>query len=359
MELHCCLCALSHRPVSDYPEGIGLSIDENYSIIQECYPYLASRLFTDRNPRAKKALKAMLGIQDDETEARDSHSASTLVQQATLKPLNDDGRKMKRFSPGKLAEMTEGFASYTSATGDVNKEKGQLKAAKEFTKLFLDPKGSTLQDIFVDETAKYGDAMARRALRAVLVDNAAAKAASTILKGPKQALERNQQLLGNSDFFFPSPLKSLLVDRPAAIPDILESLLASTEEDEMAIETVEELGKVMGQSFSSSSTAGTLDESTGRLPRTSVRSPASVASTVSELLSDDEMRQAVREQLPGVVALSRRLGAGLLRRAAYRTERAHELPEDARRRITEVNRVLADVVEPKTTEDENEYTEDA
>jgi hypothetical protein len=115
----------------------------------------------------------------------------------------------------------------------------------------------------------------------------------------------------------------------------------------------------MGQSFSSSSTAGTLDESTGRLPRTSVRSPASVASTVSELLSDDEMRQAVREQLPGVVALSRRLGAGLLRRAAYRTERAHELPEDARRRITEVNRVLADVVEPKTTEDENEYTEDA
>eukprot|EP00536_Pseudo-nitzschia_multiseries_P014157 jgi/Psemu1/213874/e_gw1.663.41.1 len=41
-------------------EGIGLSLDENYSIIQECYPYLASRLFTDRNPRAKKALKAML-----------------------------------------------------------------------------------------------------------------------------------------------------------------------------------------------------------------------------------------------------------------------------------------------------------
>merc|ERR1712072_535397 len=45
-------------------EGIGLSLDENYSIIQECYPYLASRLFTDRNPRAKKALKAMLGLKE-------------------------------------------------------------------------------------------------------------------------------------------------------------------------------------------------------------------------------------------------------------------------------------------------------
>lgn len=32
-------------------EGIGLSIDENYSIIQECYPYLAKRLMTDNSPR--------------------------------------------------------------------------------------------------------------------------------------------------------------------------------------------------------------------------------------------------------------------------------------------------------------------
>ena len=27
-------------------EGIGLSIDEDYAIVQECYPYLAGRLFT-------------------------------------------------------------------------------------------------------------------------------------------------------------------------------------------------------------------------------------------------------------------------------------------------------------------------
>ncbi|EED88072.1 predicted protein, partial [Thalassiosira pseudonana CCMP1335] len=41
-------------------EGIGLSIDENYAIVQECYPYLSRRLFTDRSPRAKAALRAML-----------------------------------------------------------------------------------------------------------------------------------------------------------------------------------------------------------------------------------------------------------------------------------------------------------
>jgi aarF domain-containing kinase len=349
--------ALSHGPVFEYAEGIGLGIDENYSIIQECYPYLASRLFTDRNPRAKKALKAMLGLQDDETDSRDSSSALAFVQQATVKQLNHDDRRMKRFSPRKLAEMTEGFASYTSATGDVDKEKGQMKAAMEFAKLFLDPKGSTLQDIFVDETAKYGDAIARRALRTILVDNAAAKAASTILKVPKQTFERNHQLLGNADFFFTSPLKSLLVDRPAEIPDMLESLLASTVEDEIAIETVEELRKVIGQSLSSSSMGPTVNES--RLSKASLGSPQSVASTVSAVLSDGETRESVREQLPGVVALSRRLGAGLLRRAAYRTERAHELPEDARRRITEVNRVLADVVDPKRKEEGNEYAENS
>merc|ERR1719446_1363756 len=47
-------------------EGIGLSIDEDYAILQECYPYLARRLFTDNSPRAKKALRSMLyGPQPD------------------------------------------------------------------------------------------------------------------------------------------------------------------------------------------------------------------------------------------------------------------------------------------------------
>ena len=41
-------------------EGIGLSIDEDYAIVRECYPYLARRLFTDKSPRAKSALRGML-----------------------------------------------------------------------------------------------------------------------------------------------------------------------------------------------------------------------------------------------------------------------------------------------------------
>merc|ERR1719230_2455440 len=41
-------------------EGIGLSINEDYAILQECYPYLARRLLTDNSPRARAALRAML-----------------------------------------------------------------------------------------------------------------------------------------------------------------------------------------------------------------------------------------------------------------------------------------------------------
>jgi predicted unusual protein kinase regulating ubiquinone biosynthesis (AarF/ABC1/UbiB family) len=322
-------------------EGIGLSIDENYSIIQECYPYLSSRLFTDRNPRAKKALKTMLGLEDEQERMHDPNSALALVQQATLEAATHDGTRLNGFSPAKLAEMTEGFTSYTSSTGDVDAEKGQAKAAKEFGKLFLDPKGSTLQDIFVEEAAKFGDTMTRRALRGLLVDNVAAKAASTILRGPKQALERNKQFA--PDFFFNSPLKSLLIDQPAAIPDLVESLLAPTNEDEKIMRTVEELILVINQSLSTS-------ESSSSIPANA--SPQSVASTLQDLLANEETRATLVEQLPGVVALSRRLSAGLLRRAAYRTDISHQLPEEARRRIKEVNTVLADAVEPPMVTEE-------
>ena len=331
-------------------EGIGLSLDENYSIIQECYPYLASRLFTDRNPRAKKALKAMLGLREDDGASLATHdpkSALALVQQATLDAVSaDESKKSEGLSPAKLVEMTEGFASYTSSTADVDEVgKGQAKAVAEFSKLFLDPKGSTLQDILVDETAKYGDAVARRALRAALVDNPAARATSSILRGPKE-------LLGENNSFFPSPLKSLLVDTPAGLPDMIESLVASTEEDDRIIATVEELRNAVGPMVTDGIASGSLTSS-GEDSSSNDNNDNNVLSTVSELFSDEEARSAITEQLPGVVALSRRMGAGLLRRAAYRTEKAHQLPEETRKQLADLNTALAEAVEPELVGEES------
>jgi hypothetical protein len=289
----------------------------------------------------------MLGLKEDaDSSIHDPNSALALVRQATLDDTSINGVKQTSngLSPAKLVEMTEGFASYTSSTTDADREgKGQAKAAAEFSKLFLDPKGSTLQDILVDETAKFGDAITRRALRAALVDNPLANAASSILKRPKE-------IFGQNDSFFPSPLKSLLVDRPAEIPGLIESLLASTEEDDRIIETIEELRSALGPLVVDGIASNTFS-TTSNDDQNSVPAKDSL-STVSELLSDEETRNAITEQLPGVVALSRRMTSGLLRRAAYRTERAHELPEETRKQLTEWNNVLAAIIEPQLSEEE-------
>lgn len=317
-------------------EGIGLSIDENYSIVQECYPYLSSRLFTDRNPRAKKALKAMLGLKEDnEIPITDENSALALVRKSTENAVGS--RHSPGLSPSKLLEMSEGFASYTSATTDVDMNgKGQAKAANEFVKLFLDPEGSTLQDILVDESAKFGDAITRRALRAALIENRGAKVLSSLLKMPKERL-------GENDSFFPDPIKSLLIDRPAELPDMIESLVASTDEDENILKTVEELRDVLGPRFVDGIASNTFKTSSSSAVSGNGENGLAV---LTDLLSDDEARIRIREQLPGVAALSRRMGAGLLRRAAYRTQQAHELPEETRKQLVELNTVLADAIEP-------------
>jgi aarF domain-containing kinase len=344
-------------------EGIGLSIDDNYSIIQECYPYLASRLFTDRNPRAKKALKAMLGLSNEEdvdeklqehqmvasssnTNTNGSGSGLSVVQSAVASSHNDG--KMNGFSPAKLLEMSEGFSSYTATTTNVDGDgRGQLKAATEFTKLFLDPKGSTLQDILVDETAKFGDALTRATLRAALIDNPAAKAAFSALRAPKGILQDNKQL----ESLLPGPLKSFLVDRPADLPDFMEALVATTQEDERILSSFQELRNTLvgPRRLTTSSNGASSDDST---PRSASQQASQAASTVSDLLSDEETRQALMEQLPGAVALGRRMGAGLLRRAAYRTERTPILSEGARQRGIDANMELANAIEPKQFHEE-------
>lgn len=41
-------------------EGIALRVDPTYAIVQECFPYVSRRLFTDNSPRVRAALQQML-----------------------------------------------------------------------------------------------------------------------------------------------------------------------------------------------------------------------------------------------------------------------------------------------------------
>merc|ERR1740130_655254 len=200
-------------------EGIGLGVDEDYSIVQECYPYLARRLFTDRAPRAKTALGAMLGLEGgpggivapgDGVVVPTSPAA--YGQAAPPAPAAAPGGTL---NAAKLFEMSEGFSSYSDSTSAVEVDTaGQGAAAKEMANLLLSREGSTLQDILVEESTRLGDAAVRSALRRALIDDmplAAAAAAAGL--------------------------------RP---PAALVQLLAPTAEDERVLGSARELGDLLG-----------------------------------------------------------------------------------------------------------------
>jgi hypothetical protein len=322
-------------------EGIGLSIDDNYAIVQECYPYLARRLFTDRSPRAKKALQAMLGLSQDtnaeEMMIASSPSSALAVVQAGAAQGKAPSRSPGALSPRKLVEMSEGFASYTAATTAVDKDgAGQLAAATEFSKLFLDPKGSTLQDILVDETARFGDAATRAALRASLVESVGAKAVASALRAPKELLQQSPLYS-----ILPGPLKAALIDRPAEFPQLVAALLASSQEDERILTSAQELRDVLSTRVSSRPSA---DKDGHQASPISSSNPNNFEQ-VTSLFSNESTRKMVVDQLPGVGALGRRVGAGLLRRAAYRTNKSILIPEEVRRRLVDANNALADAID--------------
>jgi predicted unusual protein kinase regulating ubiquinone biosynthesis (AarF/ABC1/UbiB family) len=41
-------------------EGVSLQADENYSLVKNCFPYVAKRLLADDSPKAQKALRDLL-----------------------------------------------------------------------------------------------------------------------------------------------------------------------------------------------------------------------------------------------------------------------------------------------------------
>ena len=262
----------------------------------------------------------MLGLAEEESVTVPDQSALAIVQAgARGEALSSPTSSRKgTLSPRKLIEMSEGFASYTAATADVDRDgAGQAAAAAEFAKLLLDPKGSTLQDILVDETSRLGDAATRKVLRAALIDSAAAKAAAAALKTPKELLESSP-----AANLLPGPLKAALVDRPAEIPELVDALLHTSAEDERIVATAQELSDVL----SKQTEGGDLQ-------------------SVAGLLGDSQTRSTISEQLPGVAALGRRVGAGLLRRAAFRTEQSTILPEPARKAIATANEALANTID--------------
>jgi predicted unusual protein kinase regulating ubiquinone biosynthesis (AarF/ABC1/UbiB family) len=124
-------------------EGIGLSSDSNYSILKECYPYLAKRLLSDDSPRARGALRTLLYGKGEELDL------------------------------SKLQELSTGFESYTTSTSSVESSRGENDegrnaALEQLANVVLSEESNYVQDLLIHETAVALDATLRDAFTSPL-----------------------------------------------------------------------------------------------------------------------------------------------------------------------------------------------
>lgn len=105
-------------------EGIGLSVDPDYAIVQECWPYLATRLVTDESERTQKALRRML-----------FGSSGKLDTQRLLK-------------------IQRSVSDFTMVSKNGITEESQQS---QMLDMLFNPKGCYLQDLLLEEAAHLVD----------------------------------------------------------------------------------------------------------------------------------------------------------------------------------------------------------
>ena len=125
-------------------EGIGLSADPSYTILKECFPYLAKRLLSDDSPRARGALQTLL---------------------------YGDGEEINLT---KLRDITDGLESYTTSTASVESSRGSNNdgksvAAEQLAAVLLSEENNYVQSLLLREAAVALDTVARDAVSSSVV----------------------------------------------------------------------------------------------------------------------------------------------------------------------------------------------
>ena len=289
-------------------EGIGLSSDENYAILKECYPYLARRLFKDDSPRARAALSAMIY-----------------------------GKNSDSVDVDKFSEMIEGFASYTSATSGaglteqgassevvlMDADKAASDAQKELIADVLFAEDSNLvQETVVKEAASLLDASVRAALTDAIdaTPFLAHKMNGESDDGPlRSAIQQLRNL--------PGPARAALlpltggVEAAAALAEAVAPLVKADERDRKTLSAVEKIG-------------GLVSDGEGVDPQ---RALDALSSNSVDLRAVATLEAARRAGLVG-----RRFAAAVLDRAA---ERSHDAGAEA---VSSAARQASDAVRPAT-----------
>ncbi|KAG5187551.1 protein kinase:ABC1 family [Tribonema minus] len=255
-------------------EGLGLQLDPKYSIVNECFPYLARRLLTDNSPRGQRMLRTFLYGRDGRTLRVDrvdeiiaGYSAFTALADEASNGLGGGAAVQLRQPSGAAAAGSfaavsgAGGSSSSAVSGAFSANGAALVAsgaagsaaarqrldllsdpvARDALKLLFSKDGNFVQELIVEELVRMTDALGRetnlqllRALRgaadAPLSPLGALRAAAA---APLNPFAAPLQLVAR--------LQLLAFDRVAAR---LEVALELTADDQEALSTLRRLVEV-------------------------------------------------------------------------------------------------------------------
>lgn len=250
-------------------EGIALINDPNYSILEECLPYIAQRVLTDSSPRSKSALRTFIytaneqpGISSGPLMVNDATSVATLPKTEVI-----DAIRLKR--------LADGLTSFSESSGGLalDDDAKLQRLVEQVVSLVLARDGSPVQHLLLDETTRLLDAVTR---------DAASRALGLAPSGED----------------LPLALRPLQWTRRAVDPTgLLSAYLVKSEEDEAVLAAAQALVSALQQISDQQSSD---QETSNRLAR---------------LIADEMWKR--REELP---VLSLRLAARSLLRASDRFE---------------------------------------
>ncbi len=131
-------------------EGIGLQNDPKYAIVQECYPYIARRLFSDNTPRVREALKAIMYEPSASVEGQ---------MKLNVRRFQKLAKAFRTYNEQSVSLLPKQGSESSEADSET-----QALILKEGLELVFSVEGNYLQEILVREAARTLDTVSRQAV---------------------------------------------------------------------------------------------------------------------------------------------------------------------------------------------------
>jgi len=156
-------------------EGLGLNVDNSFAILDECWPYVARRLLTDDTPRVQAALRSFaFGASDRLSVDRVELIAQGLRAFGTT--MDNTSRRATAQAPTPRLALPQ-FAAQAQSSAlvalPVTPPAFGLgfaldSSSREVLHILLEPKGSFLQSLLLEEAVRFSDALSRDAILQLL-----------------------------------------------------------------------------------------------------------------------------------------------------------------------------------------------